>query len=133
MLFVLTATASYRLMPEIILTRPVEGKLAEQLQKTFSPGVIEIDNVAGTTSIITAPESISQSCIIIVHYCVHIHDLVVAVSGKKRARVADARRDTCSREVLRHEHLKDCVKLNRIRDHFICAYPVLFVLISFCV
>ena len=79
------ATASYRLLPEITLLEPVEGVLAEKLQKCFSPGVIEIEKV----------------------------------KGKKRARVVNARKDTCSREVLRHEDLKELVKLERIRDHFI--------------
>ncbi|XP_041354186.1 DNA-directed RNA polymerases I and III subunit RPAC1-like [Gigantopelta aegis] len=79
------ATASYRLLPEIILTRPVEGEKAERLQKCFSPGVIELDNIDGVL----------------------------------RARVANPRRDTCSREVFRHSDLKNCVKLNRVRNHFI--------------
>ena len=40
--------------------------------------------------------------------------------GDVVARVANARADSCSREVFRHEELKDCVKLSRVRDHFIC-------------
>lgn len=40
-------------------------------------------------------------------------------AGKKKAYVADPRRDTCSREVFRYEDLKDAVKLGRVRDHFI--------------
>ncbi|XP_014667921.1 PREDICTED: DNA-directed RNA polymerases I and III subunit RPAC1-like [Priapulus caudatus] len=40
-------------------------------------------------------------------------------NGVKRARVADARRDMCSRNVFRHEELKDCITLTRVRDHFI--------------
>ncbi|XP_062375973.1 DNA-directed RNA polymerases I and III subunit RPAC1 [Sardina pilchardus] len=39
--------------------------------------------------------------------------------GKQVARVANSRQDTCSREVLRHDDLKDLVKLGRVRDHFI--------------
>lgn len=35
--------------------------------------------------------------------------------------VANARRDTVSREVLRHPEFEDKVKLGRVRDHFICA------------
>jgi len=35
------------------------------------------------------------------------------------AYVANARLDSCSREVLRHEHLKDLVTLSRVRNHFI--------------
>ncbi|KAI9561590.1 hypothetical protein GHT06_012549 [Daphnia sinensis] len=49
-------------------------------------------------------------------------DLVDAPSGggKKIAKVNDARYDICSRNVFRHEDLKeDTVKLTRARDHFI--------------
>ncbi|XP_059053305.1 DNA-directed RNA polymerases I and III subunit RPAC1 [Achroia grisella] len=38
------ATASYRLLPEITLTREVSGTDATLLQSCFSPGVIEIDS-----------------------------------------------------------------------------------------
>lgn len=40
-------------------------------------------------------------------------------SGKQVAKVADARLDICSRNVYRHEDLKDAVKMTRARDHFI--------------
>ena len=80
------ATASYRLLPEITLLKPVTGKTAKELQACFSPGVIEV---------------------------------VKNKEGKKEARVVDARKDSCSREVLRHPHLKDLVKLSKVRDHFI--------------
>lgn len=79
------ATASYRLLPEITLTKPVIGEKADRLVKCFSEGVIH----------------------------------VVEENGVRKAEVVDARRDTCSREVFRHEDLKDSVKLARIRDHFI--------------
>lgn len=36
--------------------------------------------------------------------------------------VINSRLDTCSREVLRHDDLKNLVKLGRVRDHFICMY-----------
>lgn len=42
------ATASYRLLPDITLLQPVEDEAAETLQKCFSPGVIEIQNIKGT-------------------------------------------------------------------------------------
>ena len=45
--------------------------------------------------------------------------------GVPEARVASARMDTCSREVLRHDDLKDRVKLSRVRDHFICKSQLL--------
>ncbi|XP_054677944.1 DNA-directed RNA polymerases I and III subunit RPAC1 isoform X3 [Grus americana] len=79
------ATASYRLLPDITLLQPVEDEAAEVLQKCFSPGVIEIQNI----------------------------------KGKKVARVANARLDTFSREVFRHEGLKNLVRLARVRNHYI--------------
>ncbi|XP_075060597.1 DNA-directed RNA polymerases I and III subunit RPAC1 [Mixophyes fleayi] len=79
------ATASYRLLPEITLLHPVEGDLAEKLQKCFSPGVIAVD----------------------------------VRNGIKVARVENSRIDTCSREIFRHEELKNLVKMARVRDHFI--------------
>ncbi|KAG7214376.1 hypothetical protein INR49_023087 [Caranx melampygus] len=41
------------------------------------------------------------------------------VDGEKVAKVVNSRLDTCSREVLRHDDLKNMVKLGRVRDHFI--------------
>nr|KAF6341866.1 RNA polymerase I and III subunit C [Myotis myotis] len=46
------------------------------------------------------------------------------VQGKKVARVANPRLDTFSREVFRNEKLKKVVRLARVRDHYICEYPV---------
>lgn len=69
--------------------------------------------------------------------------LVEGEGGEVEAEVGDVRKDTCSREVLRHEvgvvwawrgvcscvttsllffiqDLRDCVELSRVRDHFIC-------------
>lgn len=36
-------------------------------------------------------------------------------------RIADPRKDTVSREILRHDQFKGKVALGRKRDHFICA------------
>ncbi|XP_053568732.1 DNA-directed RNA polymerases I and III subunit RPAC1 isoform X2 [Bombina bombina] len=44
---------------------------------------------------------------------------VDVVNGKKVARVENARMDTCSREIFRHEDLKNLVRMARIRDHYI--------------
>ncbi|XP_061692828.1 DNA-directed RNA polymerases I and III subunit RPAC1 isoform X2 [Syngnathoides biaculeatus] len=41
------------------------------------------------------------------------------VNGSKVAKVVNSRLDSCSREILRHDDLKDVVKLGRVRDHFI--------------
>ncbi len=65
-----TATASYRLLPEITLTKPVIGANAKKLAKCFAKGVVKV---------------------------------VKGEDGESRARVVDPRRDTCSREVLRHK------------------------------
>lgn len=43
-MFLLAATASYRLLPEITLTKEIEGELAERLQSCFSPGVIGLED-----------------------------------------------------------------------------------------
>lgn len=75
------ATAYYRLLPEIKLNRAVTGEDAKQLQKCFSPGVIQID-------------------------------------GSGCAYVADARYDSCSRNVYRYPKLVDAVTASRIQDHF---------------
>lgn len=40
--------------------------------------------------------------------------------GNKKAVVVNTRKDTVSREVLRHQEFKGKVELGRIRDHFIC-------------
>ena len=47
------------------------------------------------------------------------------VTGDDKAVVKDARRDTVSREVLRHDRFKGKVELGRVRDHFICKCYVL--------
>lgn len=41
------------------------------------------------------------------------------IKGKKVARVANARMDTFSREIFRHDDLKNLVRLARVRDHYI--------------
>ncbi|KAM3852656.1 DNA-directed RNA polymerases I and III subunit RPAC1 isoform 2-T2 [Vipera latastei] len=41
------------------------------------------------------------------------------IRGKKVARVANARLDTFSREIFRHDDLKNLVRLARVRDHYI--------------
>ncbi|KAJ2376362.1 DNA-directed RNA polymerase core subunit rpc40 [Coemansia sp. RSA 2607] len=44
---------------------------------------------------------------------------VVTEKGVRKARVANARKDTVSREVLRHKRFEGKVRLTRVRDHFI--------------
>ncbi|KAH3900891.1 DNA-directed RNA polymerase core subunit RPC40 SCDLUD_002350 [Saccharomycodes ludwigii] len=44
---------------------------------------------------------------------------VIGIDAAGKAYVANARKDTVSREVLRHEEFNNKVKLGRVRDHFI--------------
>jgi len=44
---------------------------------------------------------------------------VVKKGSKKQAKVVDARIDMCSRNIYRHEHLKDAVRMSLVKDHFI--------------
>ncbi|XP_059173363.1 DNA-directed RNA polymerases I and III subunit RPAC1-like [Physella acuta] len=80
------ATASYRLLPEIRLLKDFYDEQAEKLQKSFSPGVIELKETK---------------------------------DGRRVAKVKNPRLDTCSRNVFRHEDLKEHVVLQKVRDHFI--------------
>jgi DNA-directed RNA polymerase I and III subunit RPAC1 len=75
------SACSYRLLPEIIITKPITGKDAEKFKKCFPSGVIEIQD--------------------------------------EKAVVVNARKDTVSRECLRHDEFKDKVILTRVRDHYI--------------
>jgi len=45
------ATASYRLLPHIKITKPIPSHLAEKFQKCFSPGVIKIDQRTKAVSV----------------------------------------------------------------------------------
>jgi DNA-directed RNA polymerases I and III subunit RPAC1 len=88
--FVYVATASYRILPLIILNpeKPVPAHLATKFQNCFAQGVIRID-----------PRT-SQ----------------VSVDEK------GMRKDTVSREVLRHPEFEGCVALKRVRDFFLCEF-----------
>ena len=50
------------------------------------------------------------------------------VDNTEVAYVQDARKDTATREVLRHKELKDLVELSRVRDHFIFTVESIGVL-----
>ncbi|GFZ45203.1 DNA-directed RNA polymerases I and III 40 kDa polypeptide [Saitozyma sp. JCM 24511] len=80
------ATASYRLLPHIILRGPIPREHQEKFQKCFPPGVIGIEEDE---------------------------------RGEPQCVVKNPRKDTVSREVLRHPEFQDLVQLARIRDHFI--------------
>lgn len=76
------STASYRLLPHIILRGPIPKEHQQKFKECFPPGVVEIEN--------------------------------------GEAVIKNPRKDTVSREVLRHPEFQDLVELARIRDHFLC-------------
>jgi DNA-directed RNA polymerase I and III subunit RPAC1 len=49
-------------------------------------------------------------------------ETVKNAQGQKQAKVVNPRKDTVSRECLRHKEFDEKVQLNRIRDHFICEF-----------
>ncbi|PYH94180.1 DNA-directed RNA polymerases I and III 40 kDa polypeptide, partial [Aspergillus ellipticus CBS 707.79] len=94
------ATASYRLLPDINILRPIIGEDAKKFAKCFPKGVIGLEPV-------TREEAAQKGS----GYEGH--------EGESKAVVADAFNDTVSRECLRHEEFQGKVKLGRVRDHFI--------------
>ncbi|KAL2112775.1 hypothetical protein VUR80DRAFT_6496 [Thermomyces stellatus] len=94
------ATASYRLMPVIDITRPILGADAHKFQKCFPEGVIGIEKVSKEEA---AQENSGYE----------------GHEGEDKAVVKDPMRDTVSRECLRHPEFQGKVKLGRKRDHFI--------------
>ena len=88
------ATASYRLLPDIQILKPITGQDAIKFQKCFVPGVIGIKKKG---------------------------------NGTEEAFVVNPRKDTVSRECLRHVEFKDKVRLTRVRDHFLCEFSLLFL------
>jgi DNA-directed RNA polymerase I and III subunit RPAC1 len=93
------ATASYRLLPTIDITKPILGADAKKFARCFPKGVIKLQPVT--------PQEAKED-----------KDLE-GKEGEIKAVVADPMRDTVSRECLRHPEFKDKVKLGRVRDHFI--------------
>lgn len=49
-------------------------------------------------------------------------DIVTNSNGNQEAVVSNPRKDTVSRECLRHAEFKDKVRLTRVRDHFMCKF-----------
>ncbi|OJI98769.1 hypothetical protein ASPVEDRAFT_123275 [Aspergillus versicolor CBS 583.65] len=93
------ATATYRLMPDIKILRPIIGEDAKKFAKCFPKGVISLEPITS--------EDERQNT----EYNGH--------RGELKAVVRDAFNDTVSRECLRHEEFQGKVKLGRVRDHFI--------------
>ena len=94
------ATATYRLLPTIDISRPIVGDDAKKFARCFPKGVIGYEEV-------TQEESERKG------------SGYEGKVGEKKAVVKDVMRDTVSRECLRHEEFAGKVKLGRVRDHFI--------------
>ncbi|EXJ74186.1 DNA-directed RNA polymerase I and III subunit RPAC1 [Cladophialophora psammophila CBS 110553] len=94
------ATATYRLLPSITITKPILGADARKFQKCFPPGVIDLERVTPSDAASDNPAYHNRE-------------------GDEKAVVKDPMRDTVSRECLRHDEFKGKVKLGRIQDHFI--------------
>ncbi|RMZ85047.1 hypothetical protein DV738_g8, partial [Chaetothyriales sp. CBS 135597] len=94
------ATATYRLLPLISITRPILGTDARKFQQCFPDGVIELERVTPADAASGNPDYAGRE-------------------GDEKAVVKDAFKDTVSRECLRHDEFKDKVKLGRVQDHFI--------------
>lgn len=94
------ATASYRLMPTIDIIRPIVGADAEKFAGCFPEGVIGLEKVS--------KEEAGQA-----------GSGYEGYAGDFKAVVKDPKRDTVSRECLRHPEFEGKVKLGRRRDHFI--------------
>lgn len=94
------ATASYRLLPTIDITKPILGQDAKKFARCFPKGVIGLEDVS-------KEEASKEGS----GYEGH--------AGEKKAIVKNAFKDTVSRECLRHEEFQKKVKLGRVRDHFI--------------
>jgi DNA-directed RNA polymerase I and III subunit RPAC1 len=95
------ATASYRLLPEIQILKPIIGADAEKFARCFPRGVIN-PRVPITAEQARQPNSGYEG-----------HE------GESHAVVVNPMKDTVSRECLRHPEFKNKVKLGRIQDHFI--------------
>ncbi len=94
------ATASYRLLPTISITKPILGNEAKKFARCFPKGVIGLEEVSRSE----AKQKGSG-------YEGH--------EGEKKAVVKNTFKDTVSRECLRHPEFEGKVKLGRVRDHFI--------------
>lgn len=81
----------------------------------FSPVATASYRLLPRIDIIGAPISGQQAK----RFQKHFPSGVIGIDNKGEAYVADARKDTVSREILRHEEFQGRVKLGRQRDHFI--------------
>lgn len=94
------ATASYRLLPTIDITKPILGVDAKKFARCFPKGVVAVEEVS--------EEEASR-----------VGSGYEGQAGQKKAVVKNTFKDTVSRECLRHDEFTGKVQLGRVRDHFI--------------
>lgn len=99
------ATASYRLLPKTIITKPILGADAKKFARCFPKGIVRLERVTATES---SDEKNNG-------YANKEGELKAVVSSN----IEDMLRDPVTRECLRHEEFKDKVKLGRVQDHFV--------------
>lgn len=85
------ATASFRLMPRIEITRPIYDNLAEELVHLLEPGVFKLEKV----------------------------DANDPPGSRVKASVSNPYACTMSRNFMRNEELKESIKMTRIPNHII--------------
>ena len=103
------ATATYRLHPHITLLKQPPPHLARKFADCFSPGVIKVVN-----------EGTRMSSLALKLKTVLICSCMVTEKAKVKVDEKCLRGESMTREVFRHAEFEGCVKLGRIRDHFLC-------------
>ena len=86
------ATASYRLMPQIEIVKPIYDELAEELVNWFEPGVF---------TLVPADKNERKK------------------GHRQKAQVSNPYACTMSRNYMRNQVLKESIKMSRIANHFI--------------
>mmetsp|Transcript_19969 Transcript_19969/g.33435 ORF Transcript_19969/g.33435 Transcript_19969/m.33435 type:complete len:383 (+) Transcript_19969:120-1268(+) len=113
------ATASYRLLPDIVLNTPITGNDAEELKNLCPMDVFDIEDLAeaeSTTNKISKNRSKGKSNSSTATTGTNSGDGAAPVS---QAVVARPRNCTMCRECIRHGNWREKVELRRKNDHFL--------------
>lgn len=100
--------ASYRLLPRITLKSHIFDDAADRLAACFPKGVIAVMPCDDQGNLLEAKSSSSSP-----------RSKKSATGSRRRAIVINPRKDTVTREVLRHDEFADKVILSRVHDHFL--------------
>lgn len=102
--------ASYRLLPRITLKTHIFDDAADRLAACFPKGVIAVMACDDQGNLLDSKSASSPKS---------KKSASTATSSRRRAVVINPRKDTVTREVLRHEEFADKVVLSRVHDHFL--------------